>query len=181
MLLGTVFCTFGSFILALSNDFLHVSCTTEFSVGGPDSRVIRTTPSLHIVWMTEGPLYSEKNPVPVLLCQTQIHVGIEVLRSNIEFYSLAFFTSLHSASTVAFSVSASLPIILRTTERIFMKFNIRKFYSTLMGCLVTVKIEENNGHFTWGCYMLCCTHLQRKSPDIFWGRNKWFKKSCVEE
>jgi hypothetical protein len=47
-----------------------------------------------------------------------------------------------------------------------MEFNIRKFYSILPGCLVMVKVEENDGHIrmlyaflhTSECYMHSCTH-----------------------
>jgi hypothetical protein len=38
--------------LALSGDYLYVTYTTEFPVGDPDTRVIRTTPP-HIVRMNE--------------------------------------------------------------------------------------------------------------------------------
>jgi hypothetical protein len=32
-----------SYILALSDEFLYVACTTEFPLGGPATRLIRTT------------------------------------------------------------------------------------------------------------------------------------------
>jgi len=46
-----------SFTLALSDDICCVTYTTESPLGGPDSRVIRTTPSHYIVRVAEGLLY----------------------------------------------------------------------------------------------------------------------------
>jgi len=88
-------------------------------------------------------------PVAVSLCQTQIHVVIEVLYSDIEFLLLSF---LHITAHRLYGSCLRLSLrlypykILRTTELVFMEFDIRKFYSVLSRCLVTVKVEENNGH-----------------------------------
>jgi hypothetical protein len=62
-----IFCTVTNSIstswnlsLEFPNYFLYVNYTTEFHLGGPDSLVIRTTPSPHIVRMIEGKFYSWK-------------------------------------------------------------------------------------------------------------------------
>ena len=46
-----------SFTLVLSGDICYVTYTMESPLRGPDSRVIRTTPSHYIVRLTEGLMY----------------------------------------------------------------------------------------------------------------------------
>jgi hypothetical protein len=45
-----------SVTLALRGDFLYVTYTTDFPLGGPHYRVMRTAPPPRIVRMTEGQL-----------------------------------------------------------------------------------------------------------------------------
>jgi hypothetical protein len=51
----------------MSDDYLYVSNTMVFPLGGTDSRVVRTIPSHHTVLMAERLIYLASKNAPVRL------------------------------------------------------------------------------------------------------------------
>jgi len=101
-------------------------------------------PSLDIVWMTEGPFCSEEF---LFHCHLVKHRSMWELRccdQKLNFYFLAFFTSLHSVSTVAVFVCPSVCTHTKTYERPKWFLWNSIYRKVLLSTTGIVKIEENN-------------------------------------
>ena len=101
-------CAFGSFILALSKDVFMCQGVFRRWREGWSGLPGNHHPSLHTVWITEGPLCSEEF---LFQCHFVKHRSMWELRccdQILNVYFLALFTSLHIVSTIAVLVCLSV-------------------------------------------------------------------------